>query len=366
MSLPKPKGIAARAGHWSARHRKTAIFGWLAFIVDRVRRSAARSARRRRPTPRRWTARAASADDRSYADAGFPKKTAEMVLVQSKTKTADDPAFKAAVADVAEASPSSRVVANVTSDAVVQGRPLGARPVRPQGRSGDRDRADPARHGRHQAASPRATRASPIEQFGDASMTKQLDDAAKAEEGNSQFMSFGMTLLILALTFGALVAAAVPVVLALTAVIGTTRRRSRWPARSFPIDDIAMPAIILIGLAVGVDYSLFYIRREREERAKGARQARGDRHRRRHLRPRRPDLRPDRHGRDGRHAAHRQHASSSHGHRHDPRDRRRRHRLADRAARRARRAWATSSRRAACRSSASASRRPASPACGAG
>ena len=29
----KPKGLAARAGHWSARHRKTAIFGWLAFIV---------------------------------------------------------------------------------------------------------------------------------------------------------------------------------------------------------------------------------------------------------------------------------------------------------------------------------------------
>ena len=37
-----------------------------------------------------------------------------------------------------------------------------------------------------------------------------------------------------------------------------------------PIDDIALPAIMLIGLAVGVDYSLFYIRREREERAKGA------------------------------------------------------------------------------------------------
>ena len=33
MSLPKPKGIAARAGHWSARHRKTAVFGWLAFIL---------------------------------------------------------------------------------------------------------------------------------------------------------------------------------------------------------------------------------------------------------------------------------------------------------------------------------------------
>ena len=29
----QPKGIAARAAHWSARHRKTAIFGWLAFVV---------------------------------------------------------------------------------------------------------------------------------------------------------------------------------------------------------------------------------------------------------------------------------------------------------------------------------------------
>ena len=36
------------------------------------------------------------------------------------------------------------------------------------------------------------------------------------------------------------------------------------------MDDIALPAIMLIGLAVGIDYSLFYIRREREERAKGA------------------------------------------------------------------------------------------------
>ena len=28
----QPKGIAARAGVWSARHRKVAIWGWLAFV----------------------------------------------------------------------------------------------------------------------------------------------------------------------------------------------------------------------------------------------------------------------------------------------------------------------------------------------
>ena len=109
---------------------------------------------------------------------------------------------------------------------------------------------------------------SPIEQFGDASLQKSMDDQTKAEEGDSQFKSFGMTLLILALTFGALVAASVPVILAMTAVIGTTGVVA-LASQIVPLDNIAMPAIMLIGLAVGVDYSLFYIRREREERAKG-------------------------------------------------------------------------------------------------
>ena len=59
---PKPKGIAARAGHWSARHRKTAIFGWLAFIVivfmvgqslGQVKPKDSQSLERREPPGRR-------------------------------------------------------------------------------------------------------------------------------------------------------------------------------------------------------------------------------------------------------------------------------------------------------------------------
>ena len=42
--LKHSTNIAARMGRWSARHRKTAIFGWLAFVIavvrDRRRRSA--------------------------------------------------------------------------------------------------------------------------------------------------------------------------------------------------------------------------------------------------------------------------------------------------------------------------------------
>ena len=34
--LKQSTNIAARMGRWSAQHRKTAIFGWLAFVVASV------------------------------------------------------------------------------------------------------------------------------------------------------------------------------------------------------------------------------------------------------------------------------------------------------------------------------------------
>ncbi len=262
---PKPKGIAARAGHWSARHRKTAIFGWLGLIVALFLIGG--SVGQKQPT----AAQKQDGDSRKamqiYEDAGFEKKTSEMVLVQSKTKTVDDPAFQAAVADVAKSVSNQSVVANVTSDAVSEDR----RSALVQfDIKGDPETATERIQPVMDATKSVATRHSglAIEQYGDASLQKSMADQTKAEEGNSQFKSFGMTLLILALTFGALVAASVPVILAITAIIGTTGVMA-LASQLLPLDNIAMPAIMLIGLAVGVDYSLFYIRREREERAKG-------------------------------------------------------------------------------------------------
>ena len=67
---------------------------------------------------------------------------------------------------------------------------------------------------------------------------------------------------------GALVAAGVPLLLALTAVLATMALVA-IPSQIFPLDGNVGALILLIGLAVGVDYSLFYMRREREERAAG-------------------------------------------------------------------------------------------------
>ena len=77
-----------------------------------------------------------------------------------------------------------------------------------------------------------------------------------------------MTLLILVIVFGALVAASVPVLLAITSVAATLGLVA-LPSHLFALDGSASSVIVLIGMAVGVDYALFYIRREREERAAG-------------------------------------------------------------------------------------------------
>ena len=108
---PKPKGIAARAGHWSARHRKTAIFGWLAAIV--IVFMVGQSLGQKTPTQ----SQSLNGDSRKAMaivdDAGFPEKSGEMVLVQSKSAKASDPAFKAAVADVTKTVSAQKVVTNV-------------------------------------------------------------------------------------------------------------------------------------------------------------------------------------------------------------------------------------------------------------
>ena len=68
-----------------------------------------------------------------------------------------------------------------------------------------------------------------------------------------------------------------------------------------PVDSNLPAVILLIGLAVGVDYSLFYLKREREERAAGPQRDGRPRGLGRDVGARRADLRRDRDRGDGRH-----------------------------------------------------------------
>ena len=115
---------------------------------------------------------------------------------------------------------------------------------------------------------------------GDGDREKQLSESISSDFGRAETLSIPITLAILVLAFGALVAAGIPVILALSGVMATIGLVS-IPSQIFPVDEAISSVILLIGMAVGVDYSLFYLRREREERARGAARARRSTRRRR-------------------------------------------------------------------------------------
>ena len=150
-------------------------------------------------------------------------------------------------------------------------------------------------------------------------------DLAKATFG-----SLPITLILLVIAFGTLVAAGVPLLLAITGIVGTMGLIGPL-SQIAPVEDSIMHVVLLIGLAVGVDYALFYLRRVREERAAGTGQ--GSRHRRgrRDIGSRRARLGLHRDDRDGGHVLRRRPDVHLVRHRHDRRGRRGDDRLAHRA-----------------------------------
>ena len=107
-----------------------------------------------------------------------------------------------------------------------------------------------------------------IGQFGQGSVNKAVNKRISQDFQQAEITSVPVTLFILVLAFGALVAAGVPLLLGLTAVMAALGLTSLF-SHLLHVDQSISSVILLIGLAVGVDYSLFYLRREREERARG-------------------------------------------------------------------------------------------------
>ena len=93
---------------------------------------------------------------------------------------------------------------------------------------------------------------------------------ATAEEGIARGESIGIViaLIVMAVVFGTLVAAGLPIVLTLIAVL-ITMSAAMATSHVFNLDSGVAQMISMIGLAVGVDYSLFIVSRFREERERG-------------------------------------------------------------------------------------------------
>ena len=260
----KHSNLAARMGRWSARHWKTATFGWLALLV--VAFAVGGQIGTKTIDPNTSGPGESGRMDRILND-GFKLPADESVLIQSSSARAGEPGFDAAVADVVQRVSKLAAVQSVQRGAVAKGRHAALVEFEIRGKKNDAgDKLGPVLKSVKDAQ-----RAHPgffIGEFGEASAAKAVDDAFANDLEKAGVYSVPLTLIILVLAFGALVAAGIPLLLALTAVF-TTFGLVALPSHLLPLAPEALAVVLLVGLAVGVDYSMFYLRREREERAAG-------------------------------------------------------------------------------------------------
>jgi len=267
--------LAARMGHWSASHRKLAIFGWLAFVLAAIAIGTAVGTKTIDQTNGTTVGPSARADH-ILKDAGFAQSgpLTEIAVIQNTHRTTADPAFQAAIADVARTVAPLPNVHNLRW-------PHGPAARDQVSRDGHTALVEWDMSGKLKTAEKRidpltaavasvATRhpAFYIGEAGAVSSDKALTKLFNDQLGQAGERSVPLTLLILMLVFGSLLAAWIPLMLGLQAVIATVGLTA-IVSHITPMDPNVSAVVMLVGLAVGVDYTLFYLRREREERAAG-------------------------------------------------------------------------------------------------
>ena len=267
----QPRNLAAQMGRWSAAHWKTATFGWLAFVV--VAFGLGGLVGMKTIDPNASGPGESGRVDR-ILDAGFQQPAGESILIESSSLRASDPAFTTAIEDVIAGISKLEAVQNVRSPL----DPANAGQIAKDGHAalvefeirGDADNAVEKiapvldRVAEAQRAHPQLF----IGEFGDASAVNAVETAFADDLAKAGLLSLPITLVILVIAFGALVAAGIPLLLALTAVFATFGLIA-LPSHFLPVAQQAPALVLLIGLAVGVDYAMFYLKREREERAAG-------------------------------------------------------------------------------------------------
>ncbi|WP_449353356.1 MMPL family transporter [Streptomyces shaanxiensis] len=265
------RGLAARAGGWSARHRWAAVGIWVLFVVLAMGLGSAAGRVDVKDSDQLKGETHTAA--KIIEDAGIDEPASETVLIQAKDAggKATDADFRAAVAAVMKAVEGTGKVTDVTS-------PYDTKTISKDGRSalvqfdmrGEADtageRVEPVLKAVEGVQKEHGSLR--IEEIGGASMMKTFDDAFGDDFEKAELSAVPVALGILLIAFGALVAALLPVLLAVSAIMATMGLMG-IVSHVMPMSDTANSVMLLVGLAVGVDYCLFYLRREREERQAG-------------------------------------------------------------------------------------------------
>ena len=273
--MQESRNIAARAGRWSARHRKTAIIGWITFVVLAFMVGGKVGTK---TLDQEQSGVGESGKARRSSRAPTPRSTTRSVLIQSKD-------LKDGLARVSRGRRRRREAPRGDRRAWRQftapttrrkRRPSPATAIRRW--SASRSRATPKDaavegDGRRDAspqteAAQKAHRDFSVEQSGAGSSEERVQGDLQQGPREGDVGSLPITLILLVIAFGALVAAGIPLLLAITGIMATMGLVGPL-SQLAPVEESVNHVILLIGLAVGVDYALFYLRRVREERAAG-------------------------------------------------------------------------------------------------
>ncbi len=271
---PSRAPAVERIAGWSVRHRKVAIFGWLLMVAVIFTAGQLMGSRNLPDFDPGQAGQAERALQRVAPD--YFDSASETVLIQARapgeTFSRSARMQQAARQVVAALSARPQDARGIRSPLA----PGGASLVSADGRSAlvafqvpNTTASADQRVGADQQAVAAVQARYPgllIAETGDGSIGRAIDDSLNFRQAEAT--SVPITLILLLVVFGALVAAGIPVLLAVSAVtaaLGLVTISSHW----LPVGSSTSEVVLIVGMAVGVDYSLFYLRREREERAKG-------------------------------------------------------------------------------------------------
>ena len=262
--------IVERVAGWSVRHRKVTVAGWLLLVVATFMLGQ----RLGTDNLNSYAPGQAGQAERVLASPAVPQSVTESVLIQSRSPGQafrDDPEARQAAAQIVTAlrqlpRSATDIRSPLTSTGMTSGRSALVTFDVP-GRSSQVDQAVvPAMNAVTAVASRHPGLI--IEEAGGASLDRATGSLVSQDFRKAEITSVPISLVLLLIVFGALVAAGIPLLLAGTAVISAISLLA-IPSHWLPIGSTTSSIVLLVGMAVGIDYSLFYLRRVREERSAG-------------------------------------------------------------------------------------------------
>ncbi len=256
--------LTVRMARWSARHPWRAIAGWLVFVAlclaagSAVGTNSAKTADYRVGEAGRAEALA--------AEAGLERRATEQVLISARSGALDRGAAEAAAEDLTARMERLPDVAGVAAPLLSENRSILMVEVALRGEERDaKDKVDALVE--QTAAVERSHPGLRIEETGSPSISKGVDQQRSDDLALSEAITLPVTLITLLVVFGSVTMAGVPLLLALSSIAAAIGL-SMVASHVSPDAGVGTNVILMIGLAVGVDYTLFYLKREREERAR--------------------------------------------------------------------------------------------------